>query len=228
MENFKSIYEFNVKVGSDAETAKEYKFAIKRPSRAERDEAGLVQSSYLNKYIRRGVLPEAILSKVYKDQGGILDEEQKMLLVLSELKLNQKREEYKLASVNDKSNTALLENLLREITSLQREITSIYYQEASFFQETAEFKAKNKLIQHYIGILLYWKENQDSEWKRFFKGNDVEEVLDEAEKLEESGSELFTKARDKALFAINYAVNNGFIVKENEVKVAANENGYGE
>jgi len=229
METINTIYQFTVNVANKENGAiNTYQFAIKRPSRSEKDEAGLVQSSYLNKYIRAGVLPEAILSKIYKDQGGVLDEEQKMLLVLNELKLNQKREEFKFASVNDKGNKELLEKLLREIIEIQKEITSVYYQETSFYQETAEFKAKNKLIQHYIGALLYWKPKEDSEWIRYFKSDDVEDVLDEAEKLEDSEDELFKKAKDKALFAISYAVNNGFKVKPEEIKDSAVTNGYDE
>ncbi len=205
-----------------------YPFAIRKPSRSEKEEGGLIQSAYLNKYIRKGVLPEAILSKVYKDQGGIMDEEEKMLLILSELKLKDRMEQLKNITVNDKANKDLQESLLREIIQIRKDITSIYVRESSFFQETAESKAKNKLIQHYIGTLLYWKEKEGGGWTRYFDSDDIDTVLDKAEELEESSDEVYLKAKNHALYAISYLVTNGFYSKPEEIKEQVTLNGFDE
>jgi len=122
MDNIKIIYQFNVNLVKEDKIIS-YPFGIRKPSRSEKEEGGLIQSSYLNKYIRKGVLPEAILLKIYKDQGGIMDEEEKMLLVLTELKLKDKTEQLKNLAVNDKDNKEAQETLLREIIQIRKEVT---------------------------------------------------------------------------------------------------------
>lgn len=229
MEQIKSIFAFNVNLTQEVEENGEkvkklvtYPFAVRKPSRSEKEEAELVRSEYLAKYIRRGVLPEAILSKTYENQGGTLNEYDIAYVTTIQLKLAQKTEEYKLASVE--KNTTKQEELLKEIVTLQQEITSFQYKQSKFYENTAEFKAKTKLIEYLFATLTYWKKAEDKEWEPYFAGESFEANLDEIEKLEDSEDPIYMKMKDKALFAISMYIHLSGNVKPGEIEKSVKEN----
>jgi hypothetical protein len=230
MEDIKKIYEFSVykTVEENGEKVlKPLNFALKRPSRAEKEEAELVRSEYLAKYIRRGVLPEAILSKTYDNQGGTITENERASLIVLQLQLIEKQEQYKKASV-DKIAKEELDKLANEIASIHNEMAAIQFKHSMFFEDTAEFKAKTKMISYLAGILTYWRKDEQSEWERYFKSDNLEEILDETDRLEESGDETYQKIKDKILFAVSFYVQNPSLANSNEIESKLKDYGLGE
>jgi hypothetical protein len=234
MENFKSIYEFSVPIvkqsvvdGVETKEVTRYSFAIRKPSRSEKEEAEFVRSEYLGKYIRRGILPEAILNKTYENQGGTLNETELAYVSNLNMRLYDKKEALKLASVG-KESKEVIGDLLKDINEIQREVTSIQYRQSRFFENTAEFKAKTKLIEYLFVNLVYWKPKEDSEWTRYFKSEDFEPALDELEKLEDSEDEIYMRMKDKALLAISMFVHMSGNVKFDDIEQTVKDSGLNE
>jgi hypothetical protein len=229
MEKIKAIYTFNVNLVKEVEENGEkvkkittYPFAIRKPSRSEKEEAELVRSEYLGKYIRRGVLPEAILNKTYENQGGTLNEQERAYSTILQSKLFDKTEELKLATIGkDKEKEELL---LKEIIGIQQEMTSVQYRQSRFFENTAEFKAKTKLIEYLFTQLTYWKPAEDKEWEPYFKADSFEAALDEVEKLEDDENEIYLKMKDKALFAVSMFIHLAGNVKPEDIEKSVKEN----
>lgn len=229
--NMKTLYTFKtgkeVEKIVDGQTVKELvpiSFAIKRPSRSEKEEAEITRAEYLAKYIRRGVLPEAILSKNYSDQGGVLDEFQKNLYTNLSIKLYEKTQEFQKISAIEPVDKVLVESLLKEIVEIQNEITKFQYGQNVFFENTAEFKAKTKLIEWLLCYLTYWKQDETSEWEEFIKGDTFEERLDYVESLEESEDSIYLKVKNELIFAISLFVHLGGNVKAEDIEKSIKEN----
>ena len=223
MSEIKSIYDFTVyktvKTEENGETKTELKpvhFRVKRPSRSEKEEAELVRSEYLSKYIRRGVLPEAILSKTYDNQGGTVTKNERASVIVLQLQLIEKQEEFKKLSV-EKAEQEKIDEAKKEIARIYNEIAEIQFKHSLFFENTAEFKAKTKMISYLAGILSYYKKDENAEWERYFKSDILEEILDESDKLEEDADEIYLKAKDKILFAVSFYVQNPLGANQAEI-----------
>jgi hypothetical protein len=199
-------------------------FCLKKPSRNEKEEAEITRAEYLAKYIRRGVLPEAILSKNYSDQGGVLDEYQKNLYTNLSIKLYEKTQEFQKISAVEPVDKVAAETALKEIVEIQNEITKFQYGQNVFFENTAEFKAKTKLIEWLLCYLTYFKETPESEWQEYFKGDSFEERLDYIESLEEKEDEIYLKIKNELIFAISLFVHLGGDVKAEDIERSIKEN----
>ena len=225
MENFKSIYEFSASVtNAESKETSLYSFAIKKPSRSEKEEAEFVRSEYLGKYIRRGILPEAILSKVYENQGGTFNETELAYISNLNMRLYEKKEELKLASVS-KETKDVIGGILKSINEIQQEIVSLQYRQSRFYENTAEFKAKTKLIEYLFINLVYWKQKDGAEWTRYIKEEDFESALDELGKLEDSEDSIFMKMKDKAFLAVSMFVHMSGNVKPEEIESTVKDSG---
>jgi hypothetical protein len=222
-ENIKLIYTFSVNQtvesqenGETVKVKKPIYFGIKKPSRSEKEEAELVRSEYLSKYIRRGVLPEAILSKTYDNQGGTVTENERASLIVLQLQLIEKQEEYKKLGV-DKAPKETLDKVASEIASIYNEVAEIQFKHSMFYENTAEFKAKTKMISYLAGVLTYFRKDESSEWERYFESDVLDEILDKSDDLEEKGDEVYMKAKDKILFAVSFYVQNPSVADSKEI-----------
>lgn len=232
-ENIKLIYTFNVNKTTESqengETVKKKTpvyFGIKKPSRAEKEEAELVRSEYLSKYIRRGVLPEAILSKTYDNQGGTITENERASLIILQLQLIEKQEEYKKLGV-EKASKEELDKISAEITSIYNEISEIQFKHSMFYENTAEFKAKTKMISYLAGVLTYFRKEENAEWERYFESDVLEEILNKSDELEESEDEVYMKAKDRILFAVSFYVQNPSLTDKDEISNKIKDYGLG-
>lgn len=241
--SFKSIYTFSVNkevevektetreengvsttVKTKVKEQKPFTFAIKKPSRAEREESDLVRAQYLSEYIRRGILPEAILSKTYSNQGGLLDDVERSNYLNLHLKLHEKTERYKELAVNEKDNKDAIDTALKEIVELRQQLVSLQSEQADFYQNTAEFKAKTKLIEYLFTNLVYWCPDDNKDFEPYFRGGDFEGKLKHVEELEDNEDELYMKMKDRALFAVTVYLQLGGNVKSEELARIINEN----
>lgn len=203
---------------------KPIEFLVKRPSRADKEEAEIVRVSYLSEYVRRGIMPEAILSKVYANNGGTMDEAAKKRYDQMVLDIALKGEEYKLykssATVDD---DAKAEAILKEIVSLRREIIAEQYLQQGYMENTAEFKAKTKLIEYLCVFLTYWRPD-GKDPVPYFPGATFEEKLAALGKLEDDDDQVFTKVRERLLFVASLYVQLGGNIKTEEIDTLIKEN----
>jgi hypothetical protein len=199
-------------------------FALAKPSRFEKEEAELVRAEYLSKFIRRGVLPEAVLSKTYSDMGGTMNENEKNDLISLNISLYEATAEFRRLNVQAEKNEELINAELTKIIECKRQITDIQQRQSSFLENTAEFKAKTKLIEYLFTSLTYWKEKESDEWKPYFVAETFEQKLDLVEKLDEENDELYLKIKNHFILAVSVFVHKGGNVQAEEVKRIVEEN----
>lgn len=199
-------------------------FFIKEPNRSEKEEAEIVRATYLSNYIRRGVLPEAVLAKIYSDMGGTENEADKKLYNSLLEKLTKKIDEFSNAMTADKDNKDLIDKYSGEILEIKKEIATFQYSQRSFYENTAEHKAKIKLVEYLFSFLIYWKKDEKSELKPYFEGKTFEDKLSNLEKLENSNDEVYIKMKDIGLFVISAFIHTGGSIKSGDMQTLVKEN----
>ena len=199
-------------------------FAVKKPSRFEKEEAELIRAEYLSKFIRRGVMPEAVLSKTYSDQGGTMDEFEKTNLLNLNIQLYEGTAEFQRLSAAPDKDQSLIDTELRKIITVKDQITTLQQRQSAYYENTAEFKAKTKLIEYLFTTLTVWREKETDEWKSYFSGDTFDNKLDLIEELEEKNDEIYMKVKNKLIFIISLFVHMGGNVAPEDVKRSVEEN----
>lgn len=199
-------------------------FFVKEPNRNEKEEAEIVRATYLANFIRRGVMPEAVLSKIYSDLGGVENELDKKLYSELTTKFTKKIEEYQTLMVNNKDDKEKIDLCLKDIVDIKKELAIFQYQQNSFFENTAEYKAKMKLIEYLFVFLTYYKSDEKSEIKQYFDGDSFEKKMLNLEKLENEENEIYKKIKDIILFVISAYIHTGGFIKKDEMEKLIKEN----
>lgn len=199
-----------------------YKFCLKTPSRQDRDHAELFYFRQMNEASKAGLVPEAVLIKRLNDNGGLLSEHDRKLLVEHGAKIADKQSEIaglEIKSIREESDAEKLATLRKELDTLQDDLkkySKTYGQlEASTLESSAENWVRNKLIRYYALNLLYKFENND--WARYFEGDTFEDRLQKYYELDDLGLELDKFTSDmlsEAFFAAAYFVAAGTVSKE--------------
>ena len=184
-------------------------FLIKEPNRGEREEAEIVRAAFLSNFIRRGVMPEAVLAKIYSDQGGVENNTDKKKYTDLVESLSTKIGEYSLVLVNEKDNKEKIDKLGEEILDIKKNITSLQYSQKSYFDNTAEYKAKIKLIEYLFTLLTYWKQDEKNEFKQYFDGKTFDDKMNCLEKFESDNDPVYLKIKDVVLFVISAYIHTG-------------------
>jgi hypothetical protein len=228
----KEIYSFNVDVERDVtetvtkkrknkdtgkmeeysveETSKKpvpVKIIIKEPSRRELEEADIEYSIEMSKCIKKGILTKAMLAKKYSDTGGLLTEDDAKTLTRSYGELGDLQNKYsRLSSKPKKSkqDEEKLTSLLGEMTEKRRDIVDMETSYSSLFNHTADSKAQSKVILWYLVHLSHYQENEESEIKSFFTGEDSEDKIDQYYDIDENGHEIFDLVKDKILSILSF------------------------
>ncbi len=235
MNNYKYIYEFEAKVEKEvtkvekkeengAITTVETKvkesvpvfFAFKKPSRAEREDAEEYRARKWGEFVKKGIMPEAILLKSYANYGGILDEEQKKYYIKIRASYAEKLERLQLAKISKDEEKSI--ELMSESLRLRDEIIEFERNQSAFFENTAEAKSRNKLIEYLILKLTYFKSSSDKQYEPYFKGEEVDEKLKFLENLEDSKDELILKVWGQLLFISSLYVSLGGDLKKEDIE----------
>lgn len=214
MKNFKSLYTFDIpKTEEVEESIKEtndkgeeitvskkvkkeslIKAALRKPTRSLSDEAEVYYSALVGKGIQAGLLSRALLAKRFSNDGGILSEPDKAKYSETFYEYEEKlREQTHLSaklSLSEEEQERLKE-ITKSIGLLQRELQDFEINQMSLFDITAESRARTKTIFWWLLNLTYIlkKENdnpKDHEWEPLFKGDTLEEKMDEYDRINES------------------------------------------
>lgn len=193
-------------------------FAIKRPSRNEKEEGEMNRAAHFALCVERGVITQAALRKKYGDTGGVYtNEEEKQYSILRQ-RLRDLLEDYKLVSINlDKQTEAekiKRDEIFDEIFEIRKKIIDFENSATLFYQDTAEAKARNKLIEFFILNLTYWRTETDKEWVPFFKGATLEEKLVHLSELEDNDDETYLKVGEKLAFVVALLLTSPNLTKE--------------
>lgn len=234
MTSLKSIYEFEVKkqievdkvetreengatisVTTKVKEDRPIYFAIKRPSRNEKEEGEMHRAAYFALCVERGIITQAALRKKYGDTGGIYTNEEEKQYSILRGKLRDSLEQYQLLSVNlEEKDRTKRDEIFEEIFEIRRKIIEFENSATLFYQDTAESKARNKLIEYFILNLTYFKDDAEKEWVPFFKGETTEEKTKYLASLEDNDDELYLKVGEKLAFVVTLLLTSPNLTKE--------------
>lgn len=190
-------------------------FAFKEPSRAEREDADVERAIWWNKFVERGLKPQAELMKKYSNVGTSMSDEQKSAYRQKRVDLLKLEQELKRLFINEGENTAQIEETALKLEELRDDIVAFEREQSSFFENTAEAKAREKLIEYLVLHLSYFRLDESKDWEPFFKGANTAEKLNSFDRLVEEQSELLAKARTQLEFlAAVRASNSGPISRD--------------
>lgn len=229
-QNIKTLYEFSVSdvreveevIVTDTEDGKTLTekrkvtktvpvyFAFKKPSRNEDALAEEERAVWWSHYVERGILPEALLLKVYSNYGGILSEEQRKYYYGLQTDLLLAMQDLEFARINEKEDTEKHKTLGNLVVKLRDEIFKFQQEQAVFFENTAESKSRIKHVEYLTLHMSYFRTDEDKDWEPFFKGKETEEKIKSLELFEEKQDQLYLKARNELMFIASiYVGSNG-------------------
>ena len=183
------------------------KIILKEPNRRDLEEADIEYSIEMSKCIKRGILTKAMLAKKYSDTGGLLTEEDAKLLTRRYSELGELQNRYSRLSSKpkkDKKDESKLSSLLGEMAEKRRDIVDMETSYSSLFNHTADSKAQNKVILWYLVHLSHYQEDEESDIKPFFNGQESEDKINEYYDVDENGHEVFDLVKDKILSILSF------------------------
>lgn len=200
-------------------------FCIKAPSRAEKEEAEIERAAWLNKYVERGLMLEAMLIKRYVDEGGTMPKEyQKQYQELQSELLELERKMMELEVV-DKDNPEL-KSIRSRFFDVREQMIEIQKSQSIYFEDTAEAKSRLKKIEWIALHLSYFRpvkaDGELEDWTPFFKGETTEDKLESYDKMVENLDVLLSKAKP-ALWFMAAALAYDTTASKEEVETAAAE-----
>lgn len=246
--SFTALYEFNVSLpqsvdqvntriegeGAAAKTVTEVTkvvrpvsipVCLKKPSRVEREEADVERAVWETHFVTRGILPSALLLKVYANHGGILSDDQKKAY-------HQMLADYDLADielrrllVSSPDEKVAIETAALRKVDLKESIMSFQQEQSVFFSNTAEAKARDKLVEWLLLHLSYYKpvnaDESTGEWTPLFAGKTTEDKLLSFDRLVEEESQLLSKSRPMLGFLAAVIASGDTAVPKEEVEAFA-------
>ncbi len=243
---FKTLYEFAINKKESAEevtdngdgtkTVKQvtketpYQFCIKRPSRADYEDAELFYNASMGKAHNNGLISHALLAKRLDSDGGLISAPERESLVSLEKELLSKRldleklEVDKTESADNPEKIDTLENYTKQKSEITEEILKLENKlteytrnygnlETSVMQVTAESWARNQLVTWWMLLLTHKKDN---DWVRLFPEEEHKDRKIHFFELEdEENDKVFnTELIYKATLAVAYWVRFGMVSDE--------------
>lgn len=181
-----------------------YKFYIKKPTRALREESELYHGVRLAEGIKAGLLTRSQLGKRFDDDGGLLSERTQKAEREAYKKLFDYQDELsKLEVDTTDKNTDEYKNkkefLVKVIDELRNSLTNLEVQKESLFDETAETRARNKTLTWWVLNLAY--NNDDTP---FYGTGDIDKQLEKYDEIYESGDNFLISVSNDFLYLISY------------------------
>lgn len=193
-------------------------FAIKKPSKDEREEMEIVRDVSFKYFVERGLITEGNLRKLYGENGGVYT-------TAEEIHYSTLRDKIRLL-ITDYQRTALSENedekkkasaIFHEIFAIRQQILEFEKSATLFYERTAEAKAQKKAVEHYLVNLVYQKKDtpldQPIAWEPYFKGT-IEERLKGLAKLEDDADPIYLQIRDRAMLVCMVLVTNSALTTD--------------
>lgn len=200
----KELNRFAVKDSTTPE-ARDIEFGFMEPSRQVSKDADMIYAKVYADCVRKGLLTNAEASKHANERGGVFTEEEKAEYIQTLIEFANKDKELK--TLKEKAATEEIKQ--EHVDSVEKELDVIkdrviYFQnrQNAVFDFTAESKARDAVLLHYVLALVY-KDN-----KPFFEGKDFDTRL---KKYEDMASDLNDIVMKKAAWyatALFYGVKD--------------------
>jgi len=205
----KVLYGFQLEDGDNT-----IEFAIKRPTRVDKEEADLIYSEHYSKCINRGIVTKAMLANKYTDAGGSVSNEETKKY--NDLFVQWFRTEEDLIDERSKKrkDKKKIEDLENSIIDLKEGLIQFYSKQQKLFEHTAESKAEAHVVLWYILMLSRVRWGEDDELEDYFIGETFEEKLEYYDEQEEKGNDFFFKTVEKLTIYISLYYYNGIINAE--------------
>lgn len=215
----KSIYEFTVKQKVKKEitevqdngdktikiqeVSEPLKVILKSPSRQDLEEAKIIYNATFGNCVRRGILPRALMEKLYQNENGLLSEPEKVRYEIAANRMVEIRDEYK--AINDKEekddfDTKQIDDLISEFSHIEQEFNTLDTLRNDAFKNTAEIVAQEKQILWLTMFLTYIEVNGKT--VPFVLGETLDKRLDACDAIIDNTSTDEAKSKSKLYKAI--------------------------
>lgn len=183
------------------------KVGIKKPTRAEADEAELFYNVKFAEGIKAGLMTKALMAKRINNDGGFLSEQEKEEYSKAYFNAFSYENELQRALIKDEAlrtdeEKENIKDLILKIKEAKRLIQDVEAAQSAIFENCSENRARAKTIMWWILFMSYFQ-NEKGEWTPFFNGQTFEEkiaVLDEIEEndaLPEEQKAFYAKSIQK-------------------------------
>ncbi len=191
-------------------------FAFKKPSRIERETSEEYRTKLWHDYVAKGLMSFAVAQLTYANAGGVATETERVRYTALKTEYSLKLMAYQLAVVQKETEKAAA--LMGDLNRIRDEYIRMEEAQNSFYNNTADAKAKVKMTEWLLLNLSYSRASVDAPWEPYFKGADLAAKLDHMDTLEESGDEVYAKARSElmtvASIATLFIMGGGVLTKE--------------
>ena len=196
-----------------------HKFCIKTPSRQDRDHAELFYFARMNEASKMGLVNEAVLIKRLNDNGGLISENEKKLLLQHQAEIADKTKELETAKEAEVKDEAMIKALELQLEILVKDLqtySNTYGRlEASVLESSAESWVRNKIVRYYLLNLLH--KEVSGGWENYFSGASYESRLDSYYEIDDQGENIDPFVEEiikEGYLAVAYWVANGTVSKE--------------
>jgi len=185
-----------------------HRVILKKPSRVEMQQAELVYSKEWSLAVKEGILPKAVLTKMYADFGGTVskeDSEAYIKLLEEYTSLQNDMQSLKFKNINDDNEECKvkMDDLTKRMIAIFTEIQDFESRQGRAYDQCAEVRARNKTIQ-WLVLFLTYLEDEKGEPQPFFKGRTDNEKADSYFQMLEDEDEFSDKVIDKSVLTISF------------------------
>lgn len=189
------LYSFDAKIGD-----KEYRVALKRPTRSQQTELTVFNYQKFGEYVRRGLVTVEQIAKRQIDVGGVLSEEQQRLYAKLHTGLMEKQEILiRLMQKKDMTDdeTDLKRKVAEDITIIKNQLSDFEYLKSSVYEMTANSRARNDAIQWFVlacSVMAPVTEGSDDlKFEPVFSGADHTTRLSRFEEMDDNNDPVLDK-----------------------------------
>jgi hypothetical protein len=197
----------------DVKAKKPFKFAIRKPNRIMFEEADLHYGIWLSKYFKSGLMTIAQMRRIYDNDGGVINDEDKKALDQAFIDLKKIQEDYQAKKIVSDLDPASeeskkdVDDLFNKYVQVRQLILSLQSKQDNTYNQTADAKARNKTVFWWI-LMLALKENDKGEFVQFFDGTKYEEMLKSYDAYEERDNDFEMLAVKYFLYLVSYLHRN--------------------
>ncbi|MEK6880706.1 MAG: hypothetical protein AABY22_13900 [Nanoarchaeota archaeon] len=181
------------------------KFYLKKPTRKEKDDAGVYYAATVSQLIQQGVLSLHLIRKrLVSDNGVLAESERKELKTLYDDLLIKDIELQRLKFKNEKEKTEAdykkIKELEGQIDTIGKEVQVYEQTQSSFFDNSAESLARSRLILWYLAHLCFWEPEKNI--VNFWGEGTLDIKLDRMDEIVDSEDEFILAAKDEFVLSL--------------------------
>jgi hypothetical protein len=176
---------------------------FKQPSRKDIEEADLQFSVELSNCVKKGILTKGMLLKKYSDTGGVLSQDDDKRLTDLYGQISKLQKEYLSLSIKAEKTKEEEDAILEKIATARKQAVNLESTYMTLFNNTADTIAQNNVIRWFCVNMTHKQEGAGS-IEPFFKGDTLDQKLDELLRMDEQEDEVYTKDYKKLATFVSF------------------------